>query len=450
MSDQPAPHPQPSRGGWMKAALLGLLGLGGGAAGTYATAVVDRIAKPPRPVANFAVTVDGLSVTCQNHATGDNGWWDFGDGTPLEPFGADQTELKHAYAKPGNYTVKLTVRNYFADENERSVPVEVAAGPKDPSGNPEITGFAVQPVSGSSFAPATFRLTAQVKNADSCVWDFGDGRVEVTDGGAIDRLVTFDKPGHYPVQLLAHNAKQGAKQVAAVRVDAAADGSLLVVLKVTDTGTRADRMAVTESVAVPAPAGKSPPPGFSKSVAARPGYAIADAAPAKPDLPGVKNLKVAVSPDRRSAVVSGEWAGDPKAGKGAGSDLIVPLKLTEEKPAPPVTLVSVVTGMPTAPAAAAPAAVSPAGYNPRPSEAARLDLALPAVPPGLTGHARNYQIELRQVGRPQPLLQVPAAGTGSVALPWSGMFALDGRNYLLSATPAADGKVVVTVANLPK
>jgi PKD repeat protein len=112
MSDQAQPT---KGGGWLKAAVVGMLGLGGGAAGTYGTAFIDRVAKPTRPVANFAVATDGLTVTCQNHASGESGWWDFGDGTALEPFDAGQAELKHTYARPGNYTVKLTVRNFVAD-----------------------------------------------------------------------------------------------------------------------------------------------------------------------------------------------------------------------------------------------------------------------------------------------------------------------------------------------
>src|SRR5439155_19349824 len=81
MSDQAQPQ---KRGGWLKAAVVGMLGLGGGAAGTYGTALIDRVAKPTRPVANFALAADGLSVTCQNRASGESGWWDFGDGTALE------------------------------------------------------------------------------------------------------------------------------------------------------------------------------------------------------------------------------------------------------------------------------------------------------------------------------------------------------------------------------
>lgn len=71
----PTSHSTPARsGGWIKAALLGMLGLGGGAAGTYATAVVDRVVKPTKPVANFATAPDGLTLTCQNHASGESGW----------------------------------------------------------------------------------------------------------------------------------------------------------------------------------------------------------------------------------------------------------------------------------------------------------------------------------------------------------------------------------------
>ncbi len=58
----------------------------------------------------------------------------------------------------------------------------MAAGPKD-APPPKITAFTVQPVSPASVAPATFRVTADVSNAGSCVWDYGDGRLEVTDAG---------------------------------------------------------------------------------------------------------------------------------------------------------------------------------------------------------------------------------------------------------------------------
>ena len=100
----------------------------------YLSVIVDTVVKPSKPVANFAVAADGLTVTCQNHASGESGWWDFGDGTPLEPFDAGQPTVAHTYPKPGTYTVKLTVRNFLVEENTRAVPVDLsAAAPQTPA-----------------------------------------------------------------------------------------------------------------------------------------------------------------------------------------------------------------------------------------------------------------------------------------------------------------------------
>ena len=325
---RPTSHDKPAKHGLLKAMLIGFLGLGGGAAATYVTAVVDQIAKPTKPVANFAIAPEGMTLTCQNHASGQSGWWDFGDGTPLEPFAPDQ-HVTHVYTKTGSYTVKLTVRNYLGDENERTVPVDIATAAKD-APPPQIAAFALQPVSPAAVAPATFRLTADVSNADACVWDYGDGRVEVTDGGKIDRLVTFEKPGTFAVSLVAHNAKQGAKQSTPVKVDAAREGSTMAVLKVTDSGSKTDRLTTTESVAIAVPSDKNATT-FSKTVSTRPGYTLTEAAPA--DTPAsVKNVKVQMADDKRSATVSGEWAGDLKATNKAagGSDAIIRVKITQE------------------------------------------------------------------------------------------------------------------------
>ncbi len=395
-------HPSKSKkGGWLKAAVLGGLGLSGGVVGTYATAVVDKIAKPPRPVANFATSVDGLTVTCQNHASGDTGWWDFGDNTPLEPFDPSQPEMKHAYAKPGTYAVKMMVRNFVADENDRTVQVEVAAVGKDSSASPQIAGFTVQPVSPVSVAPATYRVTAEVKDADHTVWDFGDGRLEVADGtGKIDRLVTFEKPGSFPVQLVAHNGKQATKQSAAVKIEAPVTGTLMAVLKVTDTGTRVERVNVAETLAVPAPKDKSPST-FTRTINAKPGYTLVEVIPAA-NTTGVKNLKVQLTTDKRSATVTGEWAGDPKAGKTAGSDLLIPLKLTEER----VTAVQ------------SPPETATGVFLQQPGGQIMTVLPLPSMPANVVGFQRKISLEVRQAagdGRFKPVVSVP-----ELKLPWTG------------------------------
>jgi PKD repeat protein len=418
----PAPTPAKKSGGWLKAGIVGVFALGSGIAGTYATQVVNTVIKPGKPVANFSVMAEGLTVTCQNQATGESGWWDFGDGTSLVPFSADET-VSHTYAKPGSYTVKLTVRNFLRDENERSVPVEVATGPKELPA-PLITGFAVTPVGSSSMAPATFRVTGDVVNAEHCVWDFGDGRLEVADGGKIDRMVTFDKPGQFPLTLVAHSGKQAVKQASAVKIDAAPAGTLMAVLKVTDSGNQITRMPRTESVTIPVPTGKSAPPTFAKALHARPGFTIAKAAPAV-DRPiaGVKSYKLAISPDKHSVMVSGEWAGGAKkAGEAAGgSDVIIPVKLVEERIVPMPPAMTHVTGM-----------VAP-----------RMPCVLP-LPPAAPGMAREYQLEIRQTndrGQSAVVARAPDGGKGSVKFPW----AATSGPYRFSATLEGD-RVVVDAA----
>jgi len=412
--------------GWMTAAFIGLIGVGGGVAGTYATAVVNQVVKPTRPVANFSISTDGLTVSCRNHASGDSGWWDFGDGTPLEPFAAEKP-IAHVYTKPGNFTIKLTVRNYFADENERSVPVEIATGVKDAPA-PIVTGFAVSPVGSHSTAPATFRITADVAHADSCLWDFGDGRVEVTGGGKIDRMVTFDKPGTFAVQLFALTDKAAVKQATTVKVDAAPVGTLTAVLKVTDGGNWVVRLPRTESVAIPVPNVKNPQP-FTKLVQARAGFTISDATLGTPTVPGVKNLKVAVAADKRSLTVLGEWAGDPKAVHQAagGSDAIIPVKYTEERITPLQRSVTMVTGTLTT--------------------NGRCDLPLPPSLQGITGATREYQIEIRQTRATGPadvVARVPADGKGSAPFPWQA------QAGTLKFGATLDANAVVVTATLGK
>ncbi len=424
----PTSHSTPAKrsGGWIKAALFGMLGLGGGAAGTYATAVVDRVVKPTKPVANFALSADGLTVACQNHASGESGWWDFGDGTPLEPFAAEQ-HVTHAYARPGSYSVKLTVRNYFGDENERTVPIDVRSGSSDTA--PKIAAFAVHPVSAASVAPATFRLSADVSQADSCVWDLGDGRVEVTAGGKIDRLVTFEKPGTFPISLVAHNGRSGAKQQASAKVDAPRDGTTMVVLKVTDSGNRTDRMTTTESVAIPVTGDKAAT-AFSKTVAARPGSTIAEAALADPPA-SVKNLKVAVAADKRTATVSGEWAGDTKATNKAagGSDVIVRVKLTQERVTAQPASVTMVTGT---------FAMS--------GSTVRTDLPLPPAPLGITGGKRELQLDIRATrdGKSTSVVQAPQAGKAPLAFPWSA--SQQGPGWTVTYSAKLEGETVVVTA----
>lgn len=429
-------------GGWFKALLVGLLGLGGGAAGTYTYGLTKQTAHSaapapdapsPRPVANFTVHADGLTISCQNQASGESGWWDFGDGTPLEPFAPDKPNITHTYLKPGHYLVKLVVRNSAAIENDRTVPVEVSAPAVASSAAPQIARFSITPVTAVPIAPATFRIHAEVTGADHCVWDFGDGRTAVTDPGTIDRVITFDKPGTYSVQLLAHNGRHVTRQSVTATVAAAAPGGLVAVLTVIDTGNRMERVARPEVLAVAVPHGKVLT-GFARTLTARPGSLIAAVEPAPPP-PGVKALKAELAPDRRSAILFGAWEDDPRvlAKKAGGSDVLVSVKITEERPvivAPAVT-------------------VQTSAFVAMPGWSVAASVPLPPVPPGLTNHIREYQLELRQIaaaGNAVTLVRAPASGRGSIRFPWSWTHRT-GRDQSLGFTATLQGDKVSIVGN---
>ncbi|HJZ54510.1 MAG TPA: hypothetical protein VKE74_06105, partial [Gemmataceae bacterium] len=156
-----------------------------------------------------------------------------------------------------------------------------------------------------------------------------------------------------------------------------------------------ERVPVSKSVAVAVPNGKATAPGFTKMLVARPGFTIADAAITNSNLAGVKDLKVQVAPDRRSASVSGEWAGDPKAVTKAvgGSDVIIPVALTEERSTPVPAAVTVVAGT----------FVGLSAFG-------AATLPLPSAPPGLAGSTREMTLEIRQLGpggKPTNLKTIP-------------------------------------------
>jgi hypothetical protein len=291
---------------------------------------------------------------------------------------------------------------------------------------PLIAAFAVQPLSAAAVAPATFRVTADVVNAGSCVWDYGDGRLEVTEAGKIDRLVTFDKPGNFAVSLVAHNGKTGAKQSAPVKVDAPRDGTTMAVLRVTDTASALDRISTT--VAVPLPADKST--AFTKTVQARAGFTLISAEPVGAPA-SVKNLKATVSADKRSVALAGEWAGDAKATNKAagGSDALVRLKLVQERTVAQQPVVTMVTG-------------TFAQFG----QGLRADLPLPPAPVGAANAKREFALEVRTTrdGKSQTLMQAPATGKGAIALPWQ--TAQTGPGWVVNYSATQQGETVVVTA----
>jgi hypothetical protein len=349
----------------VKAGGAACFGLLTGAAMMYGRAAVDKVVKPVRPLANFSVGgTDGLKVTFQNQAAGDTGYWDFGDGSPLEPFAADKPAVEHVYPKPGSYTAKLIVHNFLMEENERSLPVEVAAGAA-PGLMPKVA-VTVTPVNPRSVAPATFKVSGVIENVERAFLDLGD-KVEVrTEAGPFEQYVVIDKPGRFPIQLIGHTGKQAVKQSATVEVQEDKAGAISAVVRVFDVGRTTQADTWTDTIPVPAVKGAK---GFEKVVAAKPGYALTAAKVGA--VKGVKGLTATVAADKRSVKLTGEWEANT-------AEAMVPLTLSGER-------TTTRSGPPQEAAAS---------FNGQ----SAVTVPLPPQPRGMAGLTRRVAIELRQAG----------------------------------------------------
>lgn len=240
--------------GWLKAGITSVLGLVSGAALMSLTPLVHNAVKPAKPVANFAFQTQGLMVTFQNRSQGGNqGWWDFGDGSALEPFSSSQDTVVHTYHRPGVYPAKLSLRNLLGEENERNVSV-VLDGAAIPV--PVIETFQVVPIRPDCTAPATFRILSKVKNAQTGVLALGDDRpleFLADPAAAQDRLVTYKEPGYYTIKLVALNGKQTAEKSETVFVNLGETGQPTATLQVIYEAVQVERLERTYNVPVAFP-----------------------------------------------------------------------------------------------------------------------------------------------------------------------------------------------------
>jgi PKD repeat protein len=332
------PAAAPARKSFAKMVLGGGLGLVTGAVAMYSQAAFDRLVKPAKPLANFQATADGLTVRCENRATGQSGFWDFGDGSALEPYDPAQETVAHTYAKPGNYNVKLIVRNFLMDEADRSVSVEVANPPATAMATlvndaPRILDLKVEAIRDQ--VPATYRITGKLENADEVVWRLGDKTEHaVAPPGAIDRYVTFDKDGQFPIVLTALSKSRKDPQVVvqAVDVKKIQNDTYEALVSVTDVVTRSETRQTLVNVPAPVRDTAGITRGISRTLTA-PGGLIIKAVPDQKLPAAVKNVKIEIAKDQKSAILSGEWAlsGDALMKAAGGSDVIIPVVVTEER-----------------------------------------------------------------------------------------------------------------------
>jgi PKD repeat protein len=380
-------------------------GLCSGAALMYVSPLVDRVVKPGKPLANFAVEPDGLNVTFHNRYAGE-GWWDFGDGSPLEPATPDQSSVSHSYPHAGTYTVKLLVRNFVGEEHERTVALEVSAASAT-SAAPAIASLDAVPISADRSAPATFRVVAQTTGTERCLWDYGGEQpldVASESLNKQERLVTFATPGPHVIQVTALAGDQAVRRSVTVQVDSPRADTLVARLHVTDRGTRTEKRQVTETIPITLTKNARNTIAIDRRIAARVGCAITDAKLGPVD-PAFSNLKLTPSADGRSVQITGSLS-PTTAMLQAQSPPSIQVVMTQERQSRGLERPTDVT-----------AAVSIPGAT---------VLPLPATPPGGSQAQRSLVLELR--GASGAALQLPLPARGS-------LIEFQGRRYAVSATP---------------
>ena len=294
-------------GGWIKAGVASIVSLIGGGVLMYISPFVNSAIKPAKPVANFAQQAQGLTVTFQNRSTGGTaGWWDFGDGSALEPFVPNQDAIVHTYPKPGNYTVKLNLHNFIGEENERAAAVNLESSAAN---GPVIESFQVIPLRPNQDAPAVFRVVSQVKNADMLIWSLGDDRpIEInTDPGASqDRLITLNNVGTHVIRLVAVSGKQTAEKTKEEYVGMPDPNAPVAELRLAYEATKqhAKKQNVNVARAFPANAAENTF-SFTEERAAPAGFQIikADFVKTPKESANLKDVRLTFTPDK--VVVTG-------------------------------------------------------------------------------------------------------------------------------------------------
>lgn len=324
--------------GWMKAGLTSIVGLVSGAVLMYGTALLNNTIKPAKPVANFATQVTGLTVQFNNRSTSaTQGWWDFGDGSALEPFDPKAEIIKHTFAKPGTYQVRLTLQNLLGEEGERVTSVtldnaEVLA--------PEIANFEIIPI--SERAPALYHLKGKVKNASFCMLSVGDDRpIEILDNAANhDRYLKFDEMGSFTVRFAAVNGKQLVEKTKTIFVSPNEGGETMAKLLVSYQAIKVDTIIRQWKIGCDWHGGaKENGALFRKERPAQAGYKIVKAEllnKNEKEAP-VRNVNVEIAPDQSRIILTGELikAGGLLTSNAPPPKWLADVKVVMERRSPP-------------------------------------------------------------------------------------------------------------------
>ena len=206
-STSPSPTHVYAAGGTYNVSLT--ISNGAGCTSTFNTTVTVL----PRPVANIAgddgdgdtqyclSPVDTTSietVSFFNFTTGAVSYsWNFGDGTPIVNTVSTAT-LTHTYTNYGTYTVTMiaTGANGCATTTTLTVVFDKFVS----------ASFSVPLVQFSGCAPHTVSPVNASQNADTYVWNFGDGTPAVTTTSPIPPSHTYTVGGSYTISVVASNS----------------------------------------------------------------------------------------------------------------------------------------------------------------------------------------------------------------------------------------------------
>ena len=137
-------------------------------------------------------TLPNRTVTLTN-TTNSGSWnylWDFGDGQTS----TDPNESIYQYETFGDYTITLTVSSDFCVETVvQTITIEPI---------PPIVDFEYTPEEGCSPLVVQFTNLTEFADADSYLWDFGEGNAT---SQAVNPTYTYSAPGVYTVSLSASN-----------------------------------------------------------------------------------------------------------------------------------------------------------------------------------------------------------------------------------------------------
>ncbi len=160
---------------------------------TYAVPVPAFTAVPTQGAAPLSVQFSNASLNATSYL------WVFGDGSS-----STAVSPTHIYTTPGVYTVTLTASNPGNSQSLTKASLITVLAPPTPA-------FTADPTSGLNHVTVTF--TNLSTNAESYVWDYGDGITSTVSSATHSHL--YDVPGVYTVRLTASNAYASNTQTAA-------------------------------------------------------------------------------------------------------------------------------------------------------------------------------------------------------------------------------------------